>query len=360
MTSPVRRCLAATLPVLVTLTVGQHGMAQPATSLSEALSSLADDIAARAVASDVGSLAILPFNMPDGSCTEFSLFVADELSVSFFTSPALTLALVDRQNISAILSDIGGDQPLNPETSQRIATTAGLDAFLVGSLTATEGSVRASARIVSADARMLSAAAIDLPIDGLVDELLSRPIPGNEFCNDPPFEDAASQAADIETGPVAVASRTFGDVTIEIQDIQVTDDGNAAVVRLMMLNEGSGSVNALGVQPRFFLSDGSGNRIGLDDHTGFRDCYGAGTWNSSRNDPGNCVNNAGDWGASPSLAPGIPHVATMRGRVGGNGEDSESPLVDDPLFLTGSMLLGERNDAVIATINFSNLDYTGE
>jgi hypothetical protein len=327
------------------LSLAVPAAAQVDLGAGEKLGAVAQAIVDRAVARSVHALAILPFTLPDGSCTSLSSYLADEMVVRLFALDALTVEVVDRQNLTAIVTEAGLGDILDPAAGREFGRISGVDAFVVGSLTLSADMVQVTVRLISIDARVLGAAATAIARTSTIDELLSQPIEGAMFCGragPSPVAAGATRATDTVQG--------LGGLAVSLESVTVAGDGADAGARLRLSNETDAPLAVMGIHPRLSLSDGRGNLIAFDVAIGLHNCDYSDVFDSPTNSADNC-NVPRSWRRATVLPPGATHIVTLRGT---RDEDYEAALGEGPLDLSGSLLV-RGAEVFVVSVNFPGI-----
>lgn len=146
-------------------------------SVEGGLKQLARAIAEKSRASGQNTIAVLPFPHSDGTCSTFSSYVVDELTLSLFDLPDAGIDIVERSRMESIISELamGEGGLLNPATTKEIGSISGASALIIGTITGIGDSIRLNARLVATDTgRTISAAAETIPNTQAISSLLSQ------------------------------------------------------------------------------------------------------------------------------------------------------------------------------------------
>lgn len=173
------------------------GSPSEAQGVETGIRDLAAQIIDRSSAAEKTTIAISAFPHNDGSCSELSNYLADELVLSLFGLADGALSIVERSQLDRILSEIELSMTgvVDANTTQELGRIAGVSTLLVGSITDVGDQLRVNARMLDTQtAQVFSAAAVNIPRTATVEALFARPAPNN--C-------AMSQANHGDAGPLA-------------------------------------------------------------------------------------------------------------------------------------------------------------
>jgi TolB-like protein len=150
-----------------------------AVPLEDGVTQLAAQIVANSQAKNLTSIAIVPFVNTDGSYSELSNFLVDELVLKLFTVPGNNMRLIERQQLGAMLAEmaLGWADVVSAESTQHLGKVHGVQGLVIGSITDMNDSLRITARLIETETGgVFSAAAINVAKSPTVQSLLSRRI----------------------------------------------------------------------------------------------------------------------------------------------------------------------------------------
>ena len=142
---------------------------------------LAGQIAARSIAADKTTIAISSFPHMDGTCSELSNFLVDELVLGLFSLPDHQLSIIERSQLDRIFSELelslSGAVDVN--TTQELGRVHGVETLLVGAISTIGDNLRFNARLIDTEtAQVYSAAAVNIPQTSTFEEFMERPAAG--------------------------------------------------------------------------------------------------------------------------------------------------------------------------------------
>lgn len=132
--------------------------------IENGITELAKQIVENSQAKSLTSIAIVPFVNSDGSYSELSNFVVDELVLKLFTSPGNKMKIVERQQLGAMLAEmsLGWADIVSASSTQKLGKVHGVQGLVIGSITDLTDSLRFTARLSESEAGgVFSAAAMN-------------------------------------------------------------------------------------------------------------------------------------------------------------------------------------------------------
>jgi hypothetical protein len=159
-------------------TVAAEGVAS-AQTLNEEMSGLAAKLSKALVAQGFKSVAAVDFTDLQGQPTELGRYLAERVAVEIVSAGGVTM--VDRANIKSILAEhkLTEEGLVNPENAKKLGQFAGVDAILIGNVTALEG-IELMVKAISTDsAKIVAAGRISFPKTSDIQQLLNRGISTN-------------------------------------------------------------------------------------------------------------------------------------------------------------------------------------
>lgn len=164
---------------LALILVWPASKAMASVPLEEGVTKLAGQIVSNSQSKNLKSIAIVPFVNTDGSYSELSNFLVDELVLKLFTVPGNTMRLIERQQLGAMLAEmsLGWADIVSTESTQHLGKVHGVQGLVIGSITDMSDSLRITARLIETETGgVFSAAAINVAKSPTVQSLLSRRI----------------------------------------------------------------------------------------------------------------------------------------------------------------------------------------
>lgn len=146
--------IACVLMLLTPLT----GAAQSADD--EAIHNLASELAKGVRAARVKTVAVWDLSDLDGRTTKLGRYVAEELSVELATDSGNSFAVMDRQHVHRVLTELNllGDKPMDNKTSRQLRRLAGVDALVTGTITELGTGFRVTAKVLNTETATIVAA----------------------------------------------------------------------------------------------------------------------------------------------------------------------------------------------------------
>lgn len=222
-----RRPAAALLAVVVgavhcvpVYTQGLHELNESCKSLGASLRAQGRSLAAVVDFTDLG-----------GQVTPLGRFLAEEVSGCIVEQAQIQL--VERLRLSAILQEqkLGESGAIDPATAKKLGEIVGVEAVITGTMTPFGDSIRVYLRALDvATARVVGAASASIPINGAVQELLSR------TASPPPSSSAAgasNKAATVPLPPPQQAEDSAGGVSLRVMECR---KASGVVCRFMATN----------------------------------------------------------------------------------------------------------------------------
>lgn len=164
---------------------GFSAVAQVSGTVEDGIAKLAQQIIERSNAVGRNTIAVLPFQNVDGSCSVFGIYLVDEIILNLFSTSGSNLEIIERAQLQAIIREakIGELGLLDPKTTKELGRVSGVQALVIGTVTQLADRVRINARLIGADTgRTVSAAAATVPRTGTVIQLLEQPVQDGIIC----------------------------------------------------------------------------------------------------------------------------------------------------------------------------------
>ncbi len=143
-----------------------------AQTLNQEMSVLADKLSKALVAQRFKSVAAVDFTDLQGQPTELGRFLSERLAVEIVSMAGVSM--VDRANIKSILAEhkLTEEGLVNPANAKKLGEFAGVDAILIGNVTALDG-IELMVKAISTDsARIVAAGRITFPKTSDIQQLL--------------------------------------------------------------------------------------------------------------------------------------------------------------------------------------------
>src|ERR1035441_7661883 len=131
------------------------------------MSGLADKIGKALVAKGCKNVAALDFTDLQGQPTELGRFLVEQLTIEIVATASVSM--VDRANIKSILAEhkLTEEGLVNPANAKKLGEFAGVDAILIGNVTALDDGVELMVKGIStASAQIIAAGRIKFRSEG--------------------------------------------------------------------------------------------------------------------------------------------------------------------------------------------------
>jgi len=191
------------------------GSAQPQT-LNQEMAGLADKLSKALVAQGFKSVAAVDFTDLQGQPTELGRYLSERVAVEIVSAGGVTM--VDRANIKSILAEhkLTEEGLVNPANAKKLGEFAGVDAILIGNVTALEG-IELMVKAISTDsAKIVAAGRIAFPKTSDIQQLLNRGISTTTLLT-------GSQTTPLPTGtpvnPGDIATKDIGPLRVVLKSV---------------------------------------------------------------------------------------------------------------------------------------------
>ncbi len=258
-----------------------------AQSFEVGMTDLAGQIAARSQSNTATTLAISPFQHLDGSCSQMSVHIVDELILNLLMSGG-PLQLVERSQLQSILDELAfsGSGLVDATAPQEIGRLLGAEAWVVGTITTIGDRYRISAKLIETETgKLFSAAAVSIPRTDTLKDFEGRLIPGG--CA---FDLSSSRSGDqgqqlgasrLRTNE-ALASRTDEQLLLEVVRISTEIDEGKVEVFQRVTNQSDRRVRLVYLQETATAFDDHAQSFWSSNVAGVGRC--GGSYNGCFND----------------------------------------------------------------------------
>lgn len=225
-----------------------------ADSLEGGIGELARQIVDKSKSESKQSIAVAPFRHGDGSLSVLSNYMVDELVLRLFSIPDADLRIVERSQLEQMLQELELNQSgiVDVESAKQLGKVHGVDALIVGSITAIGETVRVIARMISTETgQVFSAAATTVPKTSTILSLSEQKISLQRT--------ASGSNGSVISSSASHATRV-GPLQIALQRIMVLPDSEIRV----LLSVGNSSDEVVKIQEKWpspQLHDGYGNKF---------------------------------------------------------------------------------------------------
>ena len=244
--------------------------------LENGMTELAQQIVQNSQAKSLTSIAIVPFVNSDGSYSELSNFVVDELVLKLFTIPGNSMKIVERQQLGAMLAEmsLGWADIVSASSTQKLGKVHGVQGLVIGSITDMTDSLRITARLIETETGgVFSAAAINVSKSPTVQALLSRRIAMPGYAGGGAGGGMAAPA--VGTAPGATASGYANDfLRASVSKVSKSEKGDRVHISLVIENATQEEVSLLswGARTWASLTDDAGVSPRWMSNGGIDDC----------------------------------------------------------------------------------------
>ncbi|WP_295388393.1 CsgG/HfaB family protein [uncultured Thiodictyon sp.] len=322
--------------------------AEGAGSVEDGLRTLAGQIVQKSAAAERTTIAVLPFQNADGTCSVLSTHIVDELTLDLFDVPGSKLTLIERSQLQALIAElsIGESGLLNPTTTKELGKVSGVQALVLGSITIIGDVVRINARLVATDTgQAISAAAVSLPKTDAVTKLLAQPIAGGPGCG--MFVGKGVGPGVATTQPPPTGKFSTGGLDFSVQGISRTQDKKAVNVVIGVVNTNEKPVKALFLGTQASLLDNMGNQAFATSATGIEVCKNATNWWESI---------SGCWEKKDQLTiltPKVLQTVLIRFTAEGDKKDDATGIAGDMVSFSSRIGLQKADEKEPAAYSIS-------
>ncbi|HYM61468.1 MAG TPA: FlgO family outer membrane protein [Thermoanaerobaculia bacterium] len=184
-----------------------------AQTLNQEMSGLADKLSKALVAQGFKNVAAVDFTDLQGQPTELGRYLSERVAVEIVSAGGVSM--VDRANIKSILAEhkLTEEGLVNPANAKKLGEFAGVDAILIGNVTALEG-IELMVKAISTDsAKIVAAGRITFPKTSDIQLLLNRGISSNASV---PSATAAGSGTSYQDAN-AIATKDIGSLRVVLK-----------------------------------------------------------------------------------------------------------------------------------------------
>lgn len=185
-------------------------------TLNQEMSGLAEKLSKALVAQGFKSVAAVDFTDLQGQPTELGRYLSERVAVEIVSAGGVTM--VDRANIKSILAEhkLTEEGLVNPANAKKLGEFAGVDAILIGNVTALEG-IELMVKAISTDsAKIVAAGRITFPKTSDIQQLLNRGISSTALST-------GSQTAPLPSGLAVnhtdIATKDIGPLRVVLKSV---------------------------------------------------------------------------------------------------------------------------------------------
>jgi len=189
-----------------------------AQTLNQEMSGLAGKLNKALVAQKFTNVAAVDFTDLQGQPTELGRFLSEQLTVEMVLTEGVSM--LDRANIKSILAEhkLTEEGLVKPENAKKLGEFAGVDAILIGNVTALdEGIVLMVKAISTASAKIVAAGRITFPKTSEIQQLLNRGI--SSTASAAPATTTSAGGASSYRDATAIATKDIGSLRVVLKSV---------------------------------------------------------------------------------------------------------------------------------------------
>ena len=192
------------------------------------LANLTERLAGKIQAKDIKKVAVIDFTDLQGGSSELGKYIAEQLTVDFVMTNRV-FTVLDRANLKRILAEhkLTATGLIDPDNAKKIGMFAGVDALIMGTIIPKGDKINLTAKMITTEtAEIVGADKAGFKPDDTVKQLLAKPatesnVGGNAVGTD-------SEATKV--------TKKFGNLSVEVQSLQVVNGGRQYVLNLGLSN----------------------------------------------------------------------------------------------------------------------------
>jgi TolB-like protein len=204
--------LQRSLTAFLCIVLCGHVLAQTQ-DMDKELSDLTEKLAAPIKDKAMKKVAVVDFTDLQGSTSgELGKYIAEQLTVNFVMGKR-DFSVLDRANLKRILAEhkLTSLGLVDPENAKQLGKFAGVDALVIGTIIPKGQKTSLTAKVITTEtAEIVGAARAEFMTDTNVQQLVSHP--------------ATEPAAGVASDEKPSASKTFGDLRIDLQPLRIVND----------------------------------------------------------------------------------------------------------------------------------------
>ncbi len=189
-----------------------------AQTLSQEMSGLAGKLNKSLVAQKFTNVAAVDFTDLQGQPTELGRFLSEQITVEMVLNEGVSM--LDRANIKSILAEhkLTEEGLVKPENAKKLGEFAGVDAILIGNVTALDDGIVLMVKAIStASAKIVSAGRITFAKTSEIQQLLNRGI--SSTARTAPATTTAADGASSYQNANAIATKDIGSLRVVLKSI---------------------------------------------------------------------------------------------------------------------------------------------
>jgi len=246
-----------------------------AETFDDSIANLAGNVAAGISKSSSKKVSVVDFTDLQGHANELGRFVAEELSVALVNA-GKGFSVMDRANLNRLLDEhkLTAQGLVNPENAKKLGQFSGVDAIVIGNVTAFETSVTITAKVISTETtEVIAAAKVSAPKSSEINQLIARSEAMAKSGGQASPDDTNGQAEEKDfKAPSSVC--TFTNIAVELVSFRASGESGPVALLKIQNRSGTNSVriglnHTTSGMPEVALSDDIGNDMALP-YNGFR------------------------------------------------------------------------------------------
>jgi hypothetical protein len=189
----------------------------PAQTLDLEISGLAGKLSKALVDKGVKNVAAIDFTDLQGQPTEMGRFLAEQLAVEIVSTGGVSM--VDRANIKSILAEhkLTEEGLVNPANAKKLGEFAGVDAILIGNVTALDDGIVLMVKAISTgSANIVAAGRVKFPKTSEIQQLLNRSVSGSSVSGASPVAAREGSGAAYQDA-TAIATKDLGSLRVVLK-----------------------------------------------------------------------------------------------------------------------------------------------
>lgn len=196
----------------------------PAQTWDREMSGLANSLSKALLAKGCKTVAAVDFTDLQGQPNELGRFLSEQIGVEIVATGVVSM--VDRANIKSILAEhkLTEEGLVNPANAKKLGEFAGVDAILIGNVTALDQAVVLTVKAIStSSATIVAAGRITFPKTSEIQQLLNRTVSGIPATGSTVREPAGPSYKEAE----AIATKDIGPLRIVLRSVMPVRNGAA-------------------------------------------------------------------------------------------------------------------------------------
>ena len=248
-------------------------VAATAAAFDAELDKLAGELVPPIEGAAIGKIAVVDFMDLEGNVTHLGRFLAEETSNALMKQKS-GLVVIDRNHLGQILKEqkLSATGLVNEAEARQVGRIAGVQAFVIGTLTPLGDEVRLSVKVIHTDsARMVTSGAAAIARVGTIDKLLAQGLGNTHAASTASSKSAASPA------PAQDPSQVQRRFAFELKRCELS--GQTVECFLLIRNDGSERLLTLAKESKLYDDFGNNytpSRAELANQTQTFERYGQG------------------------------------------------------------------------------------